>query len=200
MSATPHGSVRSPRAARCPLWARLSGVAGPPGDAEVALLGIALAPDDEETLFAYLSTPDERPGRADSAWPAARSGPAPVRRGIPSGVRHHGGRLLFARTDAPCVDRRFGAVGPGPGPQFSRRQDPADPARRRSGAWQPVRQPDLEHGHRNIEGLACNAKSGDGNRIGEQEADELNLISRGRNYGWPRSKENLQVKCSSPRK
>ena len=42
------------------------------------------------------------------------------------------------------------------------------------------------YGHRNVEGLAFDA---DGRlwatEFGDKEADELNLISRGKNYGWP---------------
>ena len=42
------------------------------------------------------------------------------------------------------------------------------------------------YGHRNVEGLALDAR----NRLwatefGEQDTDELNLITRGKNYGWP---------------
>ena len=165
----------------------LSGVAGPPGDAEGGLLGIALAPDDEETLFAYLSTPDEDRVVRLSLAGGKIGKPATVLTGIPSGVRHHGGRLLFApdgmlfvstgdsaRSDL-AQDRnslagkilRIRPDGrPAPGNPFGNR------------TW--------SYGHRNIEGLAFDAQRRLwATEFGEQETDELNLISKGKNYGWP---------------
>jgi glucose/arabinose dehydrogenase len=49
----------------------VSGVTPPTGIGEGGLLGIAAAPDDEETLFVYYTTPTT--GWPGSAWPAARS-------------------------------------------------------------------------------------------------------------------------------
>jgi glucose/arabinose dehydrogenase len=43
------------------------------------------------------------------------------------------------------------------------------------------------YGHRNVQGLAIHPETGDlwANEHGPQGGDELNLIQRGRNYGWP---------------
>jgi len=43
------------------------------------------------------------------------------------------------------------------------------------------------YGHRNIQGLARDPKSGDiwANEHGASKGDELNLLKPGRNYGWP---------------
>ena len=88
--------------------------------------------------------------------------------------------LLVATGDA-----EQSALGPGQG--LAGRQDPADPARRprRRPATRSTTAPG-SYGHRNVEGLAFDA---DGRlwatEFGDKEADELNLISKGRNYGWP---------------
>src|SRR5205085_11728412 len=43
------------------------------------------------------------------------------------------------------------------------------------------------YGHRNIEGLAFDAQGRLwASEFGDQRFDELNLIEKGRNYGWPR--------------
>ena len=43
------------------------------------------------------------------------------------------------------------------------------------------------YGHRNVQGLAFNPSTGDlwENEFGPRGGDELNLIKRGKNYGWP---------------
>ena len=43
------------------------------------------------------------------------------------------------------------------------------------------------YGHRNVEGLAFDAEGRLwATEFGDQKADELNLIVKGKNYGWPR--------------
>jgi glucose/arabinose dehydrogenase len=103
------------RRGRVTTLGEVSGVAGPSGDAEGGLLGIALAPDDEETLFAFMSTQDDDRVVRLSLAGGKVGRPAPVLTGIPNSVRHHGGRLLF-HPDGLRLDRRRDAVGPGPEP------------------------------------------------------------------------------------
>jgi glucose/arabinose dehydrogenase len=178
---------RVTRRGRVSTLGELSGVAGPPGDAEGGLLGIALAPDDEETLFAYLSTPDEDRIVRLSLAGGKFGKPAPVLTGIPSGVRHHGGRLLFAPDGMLFVSTGDSA-----------REDLAQDRNSLAGKILRIR-PDgrpapgnpfgnrtWSYGHRNIEGLAFDAQQRLwATEFGEQETDELNLISKGKNYGWP---------------
>ena len=165
----------------------LSGVAGPPGDAEGGLLGIALAPDDEETLFAYLSTPDEDRVVRLSLAGGKVGKPAPVLTGIPSGIRHHGGRLLFAPDGMLFVST--GDAG-----QSDQAQDRNSLGGKilrirpdgRPAPGNPYGNRTWSYGHRNIEGLAFDARRRLwATEFGEQETDELNLISKGKNYGWP---------------
>jgi glucose/arabinose dehydrogenase len=165
----------------------VSGVVAPTGFGEGGLLGIALAPGDEETLFAYMSTEDDNRVVRLSLAGGRIGRPAAVLRGIPRNVRHNGGRLLFDQDgllyvstgDAEDGDRaqdrdslggkilRIRSDGrPAPGNPFGNR------------IW--------SYGHRNIEGLAFDAQARLwATEFGEQETDELNLIIKGKNYGWP---------------
>ena len=123
----------------------LGEVPGVVAEGEGGLLGIALAPGDDETLFAYLSTRNDNRVVRLSLAGGKVGRPMPVLTGIPNNVRHNGGGLRFdpdgllyvATGDAAqselAQDRRLAG-----------RQDPADPARRPCGTRQPVRQPHLE--------------------------------------------------------
>lgn len=154
---------------------------------EAGLLGIALAPDDPTTLFAFATTvSDDRVLRmsldGDSLGPAT-----PILTGIPIGSRHHGGRLLFADDGTLFVST--GDAGNGDtaqdrdalGGKILRITTAGDAA-----PDNPFGNRTWSYGHRNIEGLALDA---DGrlwaSEFGEKKADELNVIKRGGNYGWP---------------
>jgi glucose/arabinose dehydrogenase len=166
----------------------MAGVVAPSGQGEGGLMGIALAPNDEDTLFAYITTEgDDRVVRCSIA--GGRLGrPKAVVSGIPTSLHHHGGRLLFDRQGMLLV-----STGDAENPSAAQDKDsvlgkilrirpdgraaPGNPYGNR--LW--------SYGHRNVEGLAF-----DGNgrlwatEFGDQKADELNLIVKGKNYGWPR--------------
>ena len=74
----------------------ISGVVAPDGLGEGGLMGIALAPGDPDTLYAYhTSRSDDRIVRVSLV--GGRVGRSrEVLTGIPTSVHHHGGRLLFA--------------------------------------------------------------------------------------------------------
>lgn len=159
---------------------------GRPGG-EGGLLGIAVPPGDESVVFAYVTT-----GSDDRVVRMSLSGdtlgrPEPILTGIPVGSRHHGGRLLFDPSGLLFVSTGDAGVG-------ERAQDrdalggkvlridqdgkaaPDNPFGNRT--W--------SYGHRNIEGLAFDAEGRLwATEFGEKAADELNLIERGGNYGWP---------------
>ncbi|MFC5678478.1 PQQ-dependent sugar dehydrogenase [Aeromicrobium endophyticum] len=155
---------------------------------EGGLLGLALSPDDDGVLFAYVSTStDNRVVRMTLTGDTLGS-PDAVLTGIPVGARHHGGRLLFAPDGTLFVST--GDAGNGrlaqdrdslAGKILRIDQDgaphPDNPFGNRT--W--------SYGHRNVEGLAFDA----GGRLwatefGDKSADELNVSRRGQNYGWPR--------------
>ena len=154
---------------------------------EGGLLGLALDPDDESTLFAFVTTDsDNRVVRLTLDGDSLKS-QQPILTGIAIGSRHHGGRLLFDGDGNLFVstgDAGDGALAQDKGSLNGKvlritrdgKAAPGNPFGNRT--W--------SYGHRNIEGLAYD---GDGRlwatEFGEKTADELNLIERGGNYGWP---------------
>jgi glucose/arabinose dehydrogenase len=165
----------------------VAGVAAATGSGEGGLLGLAFAPGDEETLFAYLTTDsDNRVVRVSLA--GGRVGrPRPVLAGIPTSPNHHGGRLLFDRDGMLLVST-------GDAQQSSLAQNRSSLAGKilrirpdgRAAAGNPFGNRTWSYGHRNIEGLAFDAAGRLwATEFGDKDADELNLIARGRNYGWP---------------
>lgn len=157
------------------------------GPGEGGLLGIALDPDDETTLFVYHSTgADNRVVRMPVG--DRLGAPEPVLTGIPRASNHAGGKLLF---DADG----YLLVATGDANQRDLAQDRGSLAGKilridRDGSPAPGNPFDnhtWSYGHRNIEGLAFD----DDGRLwatefGQDSFDELNLIEPGDNYGWPR--------------
>lgn len=162
--------------------------AAPQGEAGV--LGIAVSPDfrDDRMIFLYVTTPtDNRIVRGELR--EGRLGPLKVLlSGIPNGFIHDGGRLqfgpdgyLYASTGetgnpelAPDRDSLGGKIlritkdgDPAPG-----NPDPSSPI------W--------TLGHRNVQGLAFDDQDNLwASEFGDSTFDELNLIRKGGNYGWP---------------
>jgi glucose/arabinose dehydrogenase len=162
--------------------------AAPQGEA--GLLGVAVSPDfaDDRTIFLYVSTAEDN-RIVRTTYRNGRLGtPEVVLDGIPNGFIHDGGRLQFGpdgylyastgETGAPELAPDRDSLGgkilritpdgkPAPG-----NPDPSSPI------W--------SLGHRNVQGLAFD----DDNNLwasefGESTFDELNLIRKGGNYGWP---------------
>lgn len=155
---------------------------------EAGLLGVALSPDfdNDRTAYFYVSTTsDNRVVRAE--LDGDRLGePEPILTGIPNGFIHDGGRLEFGpdgylyvstgETGTPSLaqdrDSRAGKIlrittdgEPAPGNPFD------------SEVW--------TWGHRNVQGLAFDGDRLWASEFGQDRFDELNLIERGDNYGWP---------------
>lgn len=179
--------LRVDRAGGTRTLGEVAGVVAPSGSGEGGLLGIALAPGDEETLFAYITTgSDNRVVRISLA--GGRVGrPRPVLRGIPTSTHHHGGRLLFD-------DEGMLLVSTGDAEQSALAQDRSSLAGKvlrirpdgRAAAGNPFGNRTWSYGHRNVEGLALDAAGRLwATEFGDKSTDELNLIRRGANYGWP---------------
>lgn len=132
----------------------VAGVVAPEGPGEGGLLGLALAPGAEDTLFAYVTTADDdRVVRLSLA--GGRIGrPRVVLAGIPTSTHHHGGRLLF-----DAGGRLLVSTGTPSSPGWPRPPQRRGSGLRRGRLW--------------------------ATEFGDKEADELNLIRPGRNYGWP---------------
>ncbi|MRJ77067.1 PQQ-dependent sugar dehydrogenase [Aeromicrobium sp. SMF47] len=165
----------------------VAGANGVPGG-EGGLLGIALAPGDDSTLFAYVTTAaDDRVVRITIDG-SSLGEVEPILTGIPIGSRHHGGRLLFGDDGTLFVS----TGDSGNGELAQDRDSLAGKVLRidqdgRAAKGNPFGNRTWSYGHRNIEGLAFDQEG----RLwaaefGEKSADELNLIVKGGNYGWPR--------------
>ncbi|MET0767617.1 MAG: PQQ-dependent sugar dehydrogenase, partial [Aeromicrobium sp.] len=159
---------------------------GRPGG-EGGLLGIAIPPGDESVVFAYVTTAEDDRVVRMSLRGDRLGAPKPILTGIPIGSRHHGGRLLFDPSGLLYV-----ATGDAGNGSFAQDRDSlAGKVLRidqdgKAAADNPFDNRTWSYGHRNIEGLAFDAEG----RLwaaefGEKSADELNLIERGGNYGWP---------------
>lgn len=162
--------------------------ASPQGEA--GLLGLAVSPsyDEDRLVYAYVSTADDnRVVRME--YDGRRLGtPEPVLTGIPNGFTHDGGRLLFAddgtlfvstgESGEPSLSQDADSLG-GKVLHITTDGDPApDNPRDGSPVW--------SMGHRNVQGLAFD----DDGRLwatefGQNTWDELNLVEKARNYGWP---------------
>jgi glucose/arabinose dehydrogenase len=168
----------------------LGAVAEAAPQGEAGLLGVAVSPDFEtdRTLFLYLTTDtDNRVVRAE--LDGARLGrTAVVLDGIPAGFIHDGGRIAFGPDGHLYV-----TTGETGNPELA--QDPrslagkilrittdGDPAPGNPDPDSPV----WSLGHRNVQGLAWDDEGRLwASEFGDSEWDELNLVEKGGNYGWP---------------
>jgi glucose/arabinose dehydrogenase len=158
---------------------------------ESGLLGLAVSPSyaENKRVFVYTSTDaDNRVLRM--TFDRGRLGrPTAVLTGIPRGFVHDGGRLAFGPDGYLYV-----STGETGDPELAQREgSPAGKILRITEDGRPApgnpdpRSPVWTLGHRNVQGLAFD---GAGrlwaSEFGQDTWDELNLIEKGTNYGWPR--------------
>lgn len=166
--------------------------------AEAGLLGFALTPDFAESKEAYAYYTYDKEGKPynrivilkqqDSRWNEADT----LLDGIPSGSFHHGGRLEIGPGGA-----LYATIGDASNPETAQDSDSWNGKIIRideSGEAEIY-----SMGHRNPQGLAWD-EGGTmyASEHGQSANDEINLIQRGRNYGWPdiegtEEAEGLQV-------
>lgn len=161
---------------------------------EAGLLGIALLPSDPTVLYAYLTRADGNAVVRMSLDGDVLDAPVDVVAGIPKASNHDGGRIAFgpdghlyvATGDAAQADLAqdrstlhgtiLRVVADGPDGEEDGAPAPDNPFGDR--VW--------SYGHRNVQGLGW---SPDGTMLasefGQADADELNIIVPGANYGWP---------------
>jgi glucose/arabinose dehydrogenase len=171
----------------------------PGGDG--GLLGIAVSPRyaSDKTIYVYYSTAkDNQVGRIVSTGRLQ-----PILTGIPRSPRDNGGALAFGPDGylyAGTGDgTTAGTLAPAPkslGGKILRMTAAGKPA-----PGNPVKGSLIwSSGHRNVQGIAWDA----GKRMYASESDqktygELNLIRKGRNYGWPKADgDGTDAKLANP--
>lgn len=160
------------------------------GSGEGGLLGLALHPDfgSNRLLYAYVSTrSDNRIVRMRFADGALGSRTV-VLAGIPTNLHHNGGGLAFGPDGLLYASTGDGEVG---ARAQSRSSLGGKVLRLTPDGEVPAGNPfgnfTWSMGHRNVEGIAFdNRGTLWASEFGEKEADELNRIEAGANYGWPR--------------
>jgi glucose/arabinose dehydrogenase len=157
---------------------------------EAGLLGLAVSPtyDADHRVFVYTTTEDDN-RVLRMTFDGSRLGrPTAILTGIPNGFVHDGGRLAFGPDGYLYVST--GETGNG---DLAQREDSlggkilriTQDGRPAPGNPDPA-SPVWTLGHRNVQGLAFD---GAGHlwasEFGLDTWDELNLIEKGTNYGWP---------------
>ncbi len=159
-------------------------------EGEAGLLGVALSPSyaqDKRVFFYTTAESDNRVLR--TTFDNDQLGKMqPILTGIPKAFNHDGGRMVFGpdrmlyvstgESGQPDLAQDRGSLG---GKILRITQDGA-PAPGNPDRGSPI----WTWGHRNVQGLAFDDN---GNlwasEFGQDTFDELNLIEKGRNYGWP---------------
>ncbi|MEU9049739.1 PQQ-dependent sugar dehydrogenase [Streptomyces sp. NPDC048384] len=162
---------------------------------EGGLMGLALSPDyaSDHMIYAYFtSASDNRIVRVlyDEQRPAGEQLGAPdtIFKGIPKGFIHNGGRIafgpdkmLYAGT-GESGDTGLSQDRESLGGKILRLTPEGEPAPGNPFPDSPV----YSYGHRNVQGLAWDAKQRlFAAEFGQDTWDELNAIKPGGNYGWP---------------
>ena len=157
---------------------------------EGGLLGIAVSPDfsRDHRVFVYVTTSVDNRVLSMRFDGSSITVVRPILTGIPRGDIHDGGRLAFGPDGFLYV--ATGETGNGAlaqdrsslGGKILRITTAGQPAPGNPFPGSPV----WTLGHRNVEGLAFDDRGRLwASEFGYDTWDELNLIQKGRNYGWP---------------
>jgi glucose/arabinose dehydrogenase len=157
-------------------------------EGEGGLMGVAVSPTYAQDHYIYVhftAADDNRVVRF--TYNTTLGAPHPIVTGIPKGSNHNGGRIAFGpdrllyiatgetyRTQLAQDKNSLGGKILRVTPEG--RPAPGNPFGNRVWTW----------GHRNVQGLAWD----DHERLyatefGQDTYDEINLIQKGKNYGWP---------------
>ena len=162
---------------------------------EGGLLGLAIT-ENEKTVFAYYTaTSDNR--IVSMSWDGRELGaPKVILRGIPKGFIHNGGRMVVGPDSYLYVGT--GESGSG---RLSQKKDSLGGKilrlrlDGRPAPDNPFGNEVFSYGHRNVQGLAFDEEGRLwASEFGQQTWDELNLIKKGADYGWPEVEGSGNVK------
>ncbi len=159
-------------------------------ESESGLLGVAVSPDfdEDQLVYLYLTTSEDNRIIRATLDDDALGEPEVILDGIPRGPIHDGGRLefgpdgfLYASTGETGIEE-LAQDRSSLGGKILRITPDGDPAPGNPDPDSPI----WTLGHRNVQGLAFD----DDDRLwasefGDNIYDELNLIQKGANYGWP---------------
>jgi glucose/arabinose dehydrogenase len=156
---------------------------------EGGLLGLAVAPDDPGTVYAYFTSSKDDNRVVRMPYHDGRLGaPTPLLTGIPAAGNHDGGRIVVG----PDGNLWIGTGDAGRGEQAQDRAALGGKILhiRRDGSVPPDNpfpsSPVWSYGHRNVQGLAFDS-TGQlwATEFGQNTWDELNKVVKGGNHGWP---------------
>jgi glucose/arabinose dehydrogenase len=162
--------------------------AAPQGEA--GLLGVAVSPDfrEDRRVFLYVSTPEDNRIMRGELRGGRLSPLEVVLPGIPNGFIHDGGRLQFGpdgylyASTGETGNSELAQDRDSLGGKILRITPDGDPAPGNPDPSSPI----WTLGHRNVQGLAFDDEDNLwASEFGESTFDELNLIRKGGNYGWP---------------
>jgi glucose/arabinose dehydrogenase len=173
---------------RVPATGRDGRVPGVHPDGEGGLMGLALAPDDPSTVYAYLTAADDN-RVVRMSYRDGRLGPLRlVVSGIPKSGVHNGGRIAFGPDGMLYIATGDGSDG-------GRAQDRRSLGGKilrvtpqgRPAPGNPFAGSDVwSLGHRNVQGIGWDSHGRMfASEFGQNTWDELNRIEPGHNYGWP---------------
>jgi glucose/arabinose dehydrogenase len=155
---------------------------------ETGLLGLALHPDfaTNRLLYAFLSTADDN-RIVRMTYDGGLGDPEPILTGLGTSTHHNGGGLTFGPDGllyAATGDAEDSAAAQDTASLDGKVLRMTDAGEVPDG--NPFGNLVWSYGHRNVEGIRFD----DTGRLwiaefGDKGADELNLVRKGKNYGWP---------------
>jgi len=157
---------------------------------EAGLLGVAVSPSyaDSGRVFFYATTAEDNRVFRTTFRNGRLGALEPILTGIPRNSFHDGGRMIFGpdgmlyvstgEAGQPDLAQDRGSLGG----KVLRITEAGKPAPGNPDRSSPI----WTWGHRNVQGLAFDdADNLWASEFGQDRFDELNLIRKGRNYGWP---------------